>query len=104
MRIGVVGCGNVGFSTLQVSAERGHEVLGYDLNLAVRSNIGKCFGLSAVAVDLSDLTGCEIIFICVPTDSRASGECDLSIYEAAVRGLSVVFYGKGSHSPLVVER
>jgi UDPglucose 6-dehydrogenase len=104
MRIGVVGCGNVGLSTLRVSAEHGHDVLGYDLNSDVRSDVCKHLGYSALATSLADLAACEVIFLCVPTDSKPTGECDLSIYETVVLELAAVFRGRTEQRPLVAQR
>ena len=88
MRVGVVGCGNVGFSTLVVSHEKGHDVVGYDPSSSVQQRIATECGADAVATSLDLLLERDILFICVPTDPGPNGECDLSIFEDVVLEIS----------------
>lgn len=88
MRIGVVGCGNVGFSMLIVSAEQGQTVLGFDPSPKAQERVCNELGTNALAISLSELNSCEIVFVCVPTDpAPETGECDLSCLAQVVRDL-----------------
>jgi nucleotide sugar dehydrogenase len=95
MRIGVIGCGNVGFSMLLVCAEQGHQILGFDVGDAARRRIATELGLACVAPTLRDLAPCEIIFVCVPTDPYAqSRQCDLTTLFQVVREADQVLCGE----------
>jgi len=72
MKIGIIGLGIVGSAIKYGFAKLGHEVLEHDVRL----------GTSISAVLPS-----EIVFICVPSPSAPSGECDTSIVEEVVRDL-----------------
>jgi UDPglucose 6-dehydrogenase len=88
MRIGVVGCGHVGFAYLQWLAGQGHEVVGVDPLTSVRKAIHDTLGSDAVASDdIGALAGCSSVHICVPTDPFASGEADLRIFDAVIDDL-----------------
>lgn len=85
MKIGVIGCGNVGYNWLKVLKLKGFEVLGYDISENVRQQIILNTGSKCLATDFSEMAICDIVFECVPTDQKNdSEECDLSIVESVV--------------------
>jgi UDPglucose 6-dehydrogenase len=116
MRIAVVGTGHVGLVTCATMAEIGHEVAGVDqdpakleavrqgrspfyepgLDDVLRRNLdaGRLRFVSEVgeAVD-----GAEVVFICVGTPPRASGEANLLAVEQAARQVA-----REARGPLVV--
>jgi len=105
MKIGVVGCGNVGFNTLMSFHKNGHDVKGYDLSKEIQEKIKRDIGVESVARDLRDLIACELVFICVPTDPvEESGEADLSIMEAVVGELSQLEGCREYNCAFVVQR
>ena len=63
MKIGIVGMGCIGTANAQGFATLGHEVIGYD---------------PKIDSALSDLLPTEISFVCVPTPTLTTGECDTS--------------------------
>jgi UDPglucose 6-dehydrogenase len=72
--IGVVGQGFVG-SAVREGMQQYFNVLAYDKDPNKFSNVT---GIADI------VTQSEVIFVCVPTPMRKSGECDLSILRAAV--------------------
>jgi UDPglucose 6-dehydrogenase len=72
--IGVVGQGFVG-SAVREGMQNYFEVLAYDKDPNKFSNVD---GIADI------VTKAEVIFVCVPTPMRKSGECDLSILRTAV--------------------
>lgn len=75
MKIGIVGQGVVGTAT-----RKGLELLGHDIKVHdIKFN-----------TNINDLVDCEIIFVCVPTPSKADGSCDISITESVVRDISQI--------------
>lgn len=90
MRVAVIGCGNVGFAYLVWMKKRGFNVLGYDTDLKVREKIAKTIGENCVAYDFKDLSFCDSIHICVPTEPAKDGSADLSIYNAVIEQLASV--------------
>lgn len=105
MKIGVVGCGNVGFNTLLSFYENGYEVKGYDLSNKIQDKIKRDIGVKSVARKIKELIECELIFICVPTDPvEDSGEADLSIMEAVVGELSQLEGDREYNCTVVVQR
>lgn len=88
MRIGVIGCGNVGFAFLEWLRNSGHEAIGYDLSLNVREKIVSQFGIDCAANAIESLIDCESIFICVPTEPAQDGSADLSIFRTVIMQLS----------------
>lgn len=91
MRIGVIGCGHVGLSTLTAFASKGHEVLGYDVAETAREGICRTLKAACLANDFNDLMFCDIVFECVPTDPVGdSRKCDLSIMDSVVKRFAVL--------------
>jgi UDP-N-acetyl-D-mannosaminuronate dehydrogenase len=85
MKIGVIGCGNVGFNTLKSFSTKGYEVLGFDVSENVKDLITSSLGEDCLASKFSDLASCNVVFECIPTEPlNSSGECDLSILEEVV--------------------
>ena len=75
--IGVIGQGFVG-SAVREGMQNHFEVLAYDKDPNKFSNVS----------DASDIVKkAEVIFVCVPTPMRKSGECDLSILSKALEDL-----------------
>ena len=107
MRIGVVGTGHVGLVTSATLADIGHEVVATDRD---REKIGSLEkrrvpffepGLQELVeknIDAGRLrftsepapaaTGAEVLFICVGTPPRSTGEASLTLVERAVTGLA----------------
>ncbi len=89
MKVGIIGCGNVGYSTLNAFLEYEIDVIAYDINEQVRNKIESDFSSDVKADKLIDLVSCDIVFECVPTDPKlGSLECDLSILEQLVSEFS----------------
>lgn len=104
MNIGVIGLGYVGLITGVGFASMGHTVKGFDLDadkvkaLNQRKSplyeVGLDVGLKesgerfTATQNLSDLNGCEVIFICVGTPSREDGSIDLYYVKKAAEDLS----------------
>jgi UDPglucose 6-dehydrogenase len=77
MNIGIVGLGIVG-SAIKFGFEKlGNTVHAHDKKLDTK---------------LEDLLGCEIIYLCVPTNQSEDGSCDTSIVEECVDSLSNLKY------------
>lgn len=87
MKIGVIGCGNVGFSHLLWLSKQ-NEVLGFDIDDKVKSAIMTRLGHNSVANSIADLQECESIHICVPTERAQDGSADMSIYEQVIHSLN----------------
>ena len=100
-RVGVIGQGYVGLAVATAAADAGHTVTGYDTNqdLIQRLALGNSHIEDVVSNDLkklidtgkylptnnpSDLAGCEIIIIAVPTPLDSKRQPDLSYLESAV--------------------
>ena len=100
-RVGVIGQGYVGLAVATAAADAGHTVTGYDTNqdLIQRLVLGNSHIEDVVSEDLkklidtgkylpthnpSDLAGCEIIIIAVPTPLDSKRQPDLSYLESAV--------------------
>jgi UDPglucose 6-dehydrogenase len=73
LKIGIIGQGFVG-SAIREGLKNYYSVMTYDKNPSVNSN-------SSISQICSD---CEIIFVCVPTPMRKSGECDTRILRSAI--------------------
>lgn len=85
MKIGVIGCGYVGFSTLKGFVSHGINAIGYDTNTAVLDKISDSLSPSHCTDAIEDLLDRELIFECVPTDPKPGTlECDISIVEQVV--------------------
>ena len=46
------------------------------------------------SADISEFTGCDAIFVCVPTPSTEDGHCDSSILEQTLKELLFVVINK----------
>jgi nucleotide sugar dehydrogenase len=88
MKIGFVGMGFVGGTTYQVF-KQSFECIGYD---KYKEEFSKNF---------SQLSGCNIIFISLPTPMQKDGKIDLSIIHSALLELKQLDFAK---KPLVVLR
>jgi UDPglucose 6-dehydrogenase len=77
MKIGIVGGGFVGSAT-SLLACKDITTVTFDLNPE------RCIPKGTV---VSDLTDCDFVFVCVPTPTHESGECNLRIVETCIRGL-----------------
>lgn len=103
MKVCVVGMGYIGLPTALVLADAGHQVLGYDLNDVVVSEINKgntriiekgISGLlkkvvktgSLVASNTIDIS--DVYIICVPTPLSSDRKPDMSYVEAAVNSIA----------------
>lgn len=77
MKIGIIGVGVVGSANRAGFEYLGHTVLVHDIKLGT---------------SIDDIKDTEIAFICVPTPSKESGECDTSIVESVLAKLSTINY------------
>ena len=112
MRVVVVGTGHVGLLTAATLATIGHDVVGVDSDEekidALRQGICPFFepgleelieqtgraGRLAFEVEQADaVKGADVIFICVGTPARASGEASLLALELAARGIAPALTG-----------
>jgi UDP-N-acetyl-D-glucosamine dehydrogenase len=101
MRVGIVGQGYVGL-TISTFAAAYHEVVGFDLNVAIvdQLNLGQSHIEGVRSSDLksaiskgaykattngSDLAGCEIVVIAVPTPLDNERKPDLSYIDSACK-------------------
>jgi UDPglucose 6-dehydrogenase len=107
MRIGVIGTGHVGLVTCATLAEIGHEVVGIDadhekINLLQTGGTpffepqlddllvrGSRNGRLRFTTDIAEaIPGTDVVFICVGTPPRATGEANLSAVERASRDVA----------------
>ena len=77
MKVGIVGLGLVGSAVKYGLEKLGHKIFVHDIKLFT---------------SIEDLLPAEVIFICVPTPSLDSGECDVSIVESIVSQLNEHLY------------
>jgi UDPglucose 6-dehydrogenase len=118
-RVAVVGTGHVGLVTASTLAKLGHDVVGLDSDAAkiellesgstpfYEPGLGELVDEMATAgrlrfsVDLKDaIPGRDIVFICVGTPPRASGEANLAAVETAAREVAAHATGR----MLIVEK
>lgn len=116
MRVGVIGTGHVGLITCVSLAKVGHDVVGADSEAQKIAELqaGKapffepCLqelleeGLDSGRLGFSSATrdavaGADVVFVCVGTPARASGEASLVAVEAAARDVAA-----GATGPTVV--
>lgn len=105
MRIGIVGLGYVGLPLAVAFAERGHEIVGYDVDAerverlgAGESDIedvsserlGALGERLRMTTDAAPLGECEAVVICVPTPLASQREPDLTYVHAAVETIAGV--------------
>lgn len=77
MKIGIIGLGVVGTANKNGFEYLGHETFVHDIKLNT---------------NIKDVEDTEIIFICVPTPSEESGECDTTIVESVIDELNSIDY------------
>ena len=107
MRVGVIGVGHVGLVAAATFAELGHQVVGTDadeekitmlergtapfhepgLEELLRSNT-QAGRLSFVSATEAAVSGADVVFVCVGTPARATGEANLVAVERAVRDIA----------------
>src|SRR5919109_542633 len=116
MTLGVIGTGHVGLITCLSLSSVGHRVVGYDLDAAKISTLrdgrmpfhepgGRemlgtelASGRLSFSDDIAEaVSGADVVFICVGTPIRASGEANLLAVEQAARQIAQATTG-----PLVV--
>jgi UDPglucose 6-dehydrogenase len=102
MRIGVIGCGKVGFSHLEWLHNSGYAVKGLDCDETVQNRISRTLNPSIVAKKMEDLSACDSLHICVPTEPADDGSADLSIIEEIILEISRLFSDRTNLS--VVQR
>jgi UDP-N-acetyl-D-glucosamine dehydrogenase len=101
MRVAIIGQGYVGLTIAVGAAGAGHEVIGFDVNKELvsqlNSGVSHIEGISdeelknflsnkayTASTDASSVNGCDVIVIAVPTPLTVSREPDLSFVHAAV--------------------
>mgnify|MGYP003113932579 CR=1 FL=1 len=77
MKIGIIGLGVVGSASKDGFESLGHELFVHDINLDTK---------------ITDVSETGICFICVPTPSKDSGECDTTIVESVIKELVSIKY------------
>ena len=99
MKIGIIGAGYVGEATGKLMKELGNDVLFYDIEPKP-----KLSGSFAVLNDLEKVVKqSELLFICVPTPQKESGEIDLSIIKSVCEELVKIFIEQGKSIPVVIK-
>jgi UDPglucose 6-dehydrogenase len=107
MKIGVIGTGHVGLVTCATLAAIGHDVVGVDTDQEKIAKLnngqspffepgmddlvaeGIAAGRLSFSTDLAEACrDTEVVFICVGTPPKASGEANLSAVESAARGIA----------------
>jgi len=81
MKIGIVGCGIVGSSTIEI-LKNYHDLYPYD-----KYKTGEVRGIPLVDLE-TIVSNSEVIFVSVPTPMKISGEIDLSAINDTVRDIS----------------
>ena len=82
MKLGIIGNGFVGKATFQLECDD-VRIIAYD------KNPDACIPLGT---QITDLLECKIVFVCVPTPMRESGECYLGIIESVLKDLKAINY------------
>lgn len=80
MKIGIVGLGIVGSAVKHGFEKLGHSVSFHDIRLDTK---------------LEDVTGADVVYLCVPTPQSDTGKCDTSIIEAVVSELMEIHKYEG---------
>mgnify|MGYP003300477663 FL=1 len=108
-KIAIVGTGYVGLTAGACFAHLGHEVICYDINkekidelssgqipivekgleTLVREGLEEN-KLSFTSIPEEAVSGCEVIFLCVPTPQRSDGTTDISMVDSAVRSIAQI--------------
>lgn len=119
MRVGVIGTGHVGLVAAACFAEIGHEVVATDRDIERVEQLAEgvapfyepglepllerhsATGRLAFSPDTRDaVVGAEVVFVCVGTPARASGEASLVAVERAVRDVAAY----ASHGLILVQK
>lgn len=88
--IGIIGQGFVG-SAIREGLKNFYNIYTYDLDTSkCNSNLNEI------------LDNCGIIFQCLPTPMRLSGECDLSIVKGSLHNLNIMVGEKECEKPIVI--
>lgn len=82
MKLGIVGSGNVGKALGKALTHHGFAVMFYDVDKSQLQPLADD-GLT-VSTTKADLYACDVLFLCVPSEMRPNGDCDLSIIEDVV--------------------
>lgn len=83
--LGIIGSGNVGSALGKALAIHGYRVIFHDIS---RKQLAPFKRKYRTTMDLRELaTTCSVLFICVPTESKPNGDCDISILRSVVRQL-----------------
>ena len=95
MKIGIIGKGTVGDAVYRGLQQQGHQLSFYDVKHP--------------ETQLSDVLNTQCVFVCVPTDSDAQGDCDVSIVNSVVAELHTAGYAglvciKSTISPGTTDR
>ena len=77
MKIGIIGLGVVGSASKNGFESLGHQLYVHDIALDTK---------------ITDVSETGICFICVPTPSKESGECDTTIVESVIKELVSIEY------------
>lgn len=106
--IGVMGTGYVGLTTAVCFSELGHRVVGFDIDIKkigiLTSGVSTiheegmseliCKNLKTKNLEftnsISQLSGCDFVFLCVPTPQDSDGSADLSYVISGARELKSV--------------
>jgi len=95
MKIGIVGCGIVGGSTIEILKNH-HDLYPYD-----KYKSGKVRGVDFVSIDYA-VENSEVIFVSVPTPMKISGEIDLSSIYDTVKEIKMLHDLNRSNKKMVV--
>ena len=90
MNIGIIGQGFVG-TAIREGLKEYHNVMTYDL-IKEKSN----------SSPLEIIENCKIIFQCLPTPMKSTGECDLSIVINSLANLNSISEKLDSNRPIIV--
>ena len=92
MNVGIIGQGFVG-SAIRNGLKNFHNINTYDLKqeLSMADSMEEVVRTS------------EIIFVCLPTPMRSSGECDIRILEKAVKKIDEISSGAGKNKTVVIK-
>ncbi len=92
--VGIIGLGYVGSEFSQIVAKNNFQVIGYDFSKLKTSNINKqnIPNLSA-QTDMSSLTKCDIVIVCVQTPIDENKNPDLSFVKNAIETI-MAFHSK----------
>lgn len=78
MKVGIIGRGTVGDAVYNGIDQQGHDVCYYDPKYPDSK--------------LNDVLDADCVFLCVPTDSTDTGNCDTSIVEKVIGELNAAGY------------